>query len=105
MMNLATNGISESVTRGHRSASIGMYASHAGRTTAKANVKPNRPALEPHAKCPCYTYGLLWDDDDDLQSSTAQWSLTADTVPSVPTEEFDNLAAVNTIWENPHLFK
>jgi hypothetical protein len=100
MTNPATNGMLGNVTRRRWSASIDMCASPAGGTTRKVNAKPNRPALEPRAKCPCYTRGLLCDDDDNLQSLTAQWSLTVDLIPPVPAEEFNNLAAANTIWLN-----
>jgi hypothetical protein len=61
--------------------------------------------LEPHSKCPHYTCGLLWDDDDDTLSATAQWPLTAKAVPSVPQEEYKNRAAIETISSYPHLFK
>ena len=61
--------------------------------------------LEPRAKRPRYTRGLLWDEDDDVLSATAQWLLTAYPVLPVPPDEFENIAAVNTINSNPHLFK
>jgi hypothetical protein len=42
-------------------------------------------SLEPCAKhpcyTPCYTQGLLWDDEGDVLSATAQYSLTATPVP------------------------
>ena len=61
--------------------------------------------LEPRAKRPKYTRGLLWDDADDTMSATAQWSLTAAPVPMVPQDELDNVPAVNTIAQHPHLFQ
>jgi hypothetical protein len=35
----------------------------------------------------------------------ALWSLTADPVPPVPDEELNNFAAVDTVQNNPHLFR
>jgi hypothetical protein len=48
---------------------------------------------------------LLWDNEDDILSATAQYSLTAVPVPCVPTKELSNKALVKTIQTNPHLFK
>jgi hypothetical protein len=61
--------------------------------------------LEPHAKHPHYTQGLLWDDNDDLLSATFQWSITAEPIPYVPDEEYRNEIAVNTLNSHSHLFK
>ena len=61
--------------------------------------------LEPHAKHPKYTQGLLWDDKDDTMSATAQWSVTAAPVPMVPQDELNNEAAVNMIAQHSHLFQ
>ena len=61
--------------------------------------------LEPHAKRPKYTWGLLWDNEDDTMSTTAQWSVTAAPVPMVPQDELGNVPAVNTIAQHPHLFQ
>ena len=77
----------------------------AARTTGGPNTNRSKEMLEPRAKRPRYTRGLLWDDDDDTLSATAQWSLTATPVPSVPQEEYENRAAVETITSYPHLFK
>ena len=61
--------------------------------------------LEPCAKHPKYTQGLLWDNKDDTLSATALWSITTAPVPVVPRDEFDNTAAVETINTHPHIFK
>lgn len=61
--------------------------------------------LEPRAKRPRYTRGLLWGDEEESFSPTARWSLTADPVPHVPEWEYENLAAVQTIKSHPHLFQ
>jgi hypothetical protein len=66
---------------------------------------PNQKGvLEPRANHPRYTRGPLWDDNDDLLSSTAQWSLTAHPVLRVPEQEYQNLAALKTITLHPELF-
>ena len=61
--------------------------------------------LEPHAKHPKYTRGLLWDDEDETMSATAQWSITAAPVPMVLQDELNNEAAINTIAQHSHLFQ
>jgi hypothetical protein len=61
--------------------------------------------LEPRAKRPRYTRGLLWDDDDDVRSATVQYSLTADPVPDVPIEELTNETLMNTLQSHPDLFR
>ena len=71
----------------------------------RATASRSEGTLEPRAKRPRYTRGLLWDRSDDTLSSTALWSVTADPVPMVPADEFDNLPAIETIDTHPHLFK
>jgi hypothetical protein len=61
-----------------------MSAESVAKTIGKLSANQSRVALEPRAKRPRYTRGLLWDNDDDTLSATAQWSLTAKPVPSVP---------------------
>ena len=77
----------------------------AARTTGNLIVNRNKEALEPRAKRPRYTRGFLWTDEDDTLSPTVQWSLTAKPLPSVPSKEYQNQAAVHTIDSNPHLFE
>lgn len=67
--------------------------------------RERRVELEPCAKHPCYTHGLLWDDEDDILSATTKYSLTATPVPCVPIKELSNEGLMNTIHTNPHLFK
>lgn len=64
-----------------------------------------KEGIEPRAKRPRYTRGLLWDEEDDTLSATAQYSLTAEPVPSVPPEEMNNDLLRETIRSNPDLFK
>jgi hypothetical protein len=74
-------------------------------TESTSAKRGRKPGLEPPAKRPRYTRGLLWDDEDDVLSATAQYSLTATPVPRVPIEELTNKALMNTISSNPTLFK
>ena len=104
-MNHASNGMRENAAEKPRNAGIGTSVNSAARTTGGPNTNRSKEMLEPRAKRPRYTRGLLWDDDDDTLSATAQWSLTATPVPSVPQEEYENRAAVETITSYPHLFK
>jgi len=103
---LATGGTMVSVAQRPPSASTGISAkvaeAHIGLTNARMEGKEQ---LEPRAKRPRYTRGLLWDDEDDVLSATAQYSLTATPVPQVPIEESSNRALMETIRTNPHLFK
>ena len=73
-----------------------------GLTTAR---RTELGVLEPRAKRPCYTRGLLWDNEDDVLSMTAQYSLTAAPVPHVPFAESSNPTVQKTITDHPHLFK
>ena len=40
-----------------------------------------------------------------MLSATAHWSVTADLVPMVPADKYNNLPAIKTINAHPHLFK
>ena len=74
----ATDGIMVSATQNPQKANIGMSArSVDGPTKPTSARKGRKKELEPQAKCPHYTCSLLWDDQDNMLSSTAQYSLTA----------------------------
>jgi hypothetical protein len=101
----ATDGTEVSVARRPQTANIDMFAKNVGGHIRPTSVKsPRREELEPRAKRPRYTRGLLWDDEDEVLSSTAQYSLTAAPVPRVPIEESANQALMDTIHSHPHLF-
>ena len=76
-----------------------------GETTTWATASQSEGVLEPHTKCPWYTHGILWDEEDNTLSTTVQWSVTADLVPMVLTDEDDNLPTVEKINMHPQLFK
>jgi hypothetical protein len=76
MTSPVSSGTLVNATRKHLSADTGISAKSAERTTGRVNISLNKGMLEPRAKRPCYTRGLLWDDSDDTLSLTAQWSLT-----------------------------
>ena len=99
-MTMQANATSECL-----SANTDTHARFVGRTTEEVNVRQSKAVPEPQTRCPHYTQGLLWDDNNGILSSTAQWSLMANPVLSVPYKEYNNSAAVNTIHSNPHLFK
>ena len=103
-MNRATSGMRENATSERPSVGTNTYAKSVGRTTGRENANRSREALEPRAKRPRYTRGLLWDSHDDTLSATAQWSLSAEPVPDVPAKEYENKAVVETIASHPHLF-
>jgi hypothetical protein len=62
--------------------------------------KGRKEELEPQAKHPRYTCGLLWDNKNDVLSASTQYLLTAVPVPCVPTEESSNEALMETIHAN-----
>jgi hypothetical protein len=82
---LATGGTVVSVAQRPLSANTGISAKVAGAHIGLMNVRMGgKEQLEPCAKCPRYAQGLLWDDEDDVLSTTAQYSLTTAPVPQVP---------------------
>ena len=83
-MNCVSNGPWVNAPRRPLNADTSMSAESVAKTIRKLSANQSRVALEPRAKRPRYTWGLLWDNDDDTHSATAQWSLTAEPVPSVP---------------------
>lgn len=58
-----------------------------------------------HGAKPKYLRYNLWHDDDNLSPSTAEWTETAEPLPSVPASELSNPIVAKTISEHPHLFK
>ena len=103
-----TDGTEEFAVRKHRSASTlaDIFVKDAVDHTELMNARRKElAALEPRAKRPRYTRGLLWDDGDDVLSATAQYSLSATPVPRVPLAESSNPVVKQTIADHPHLFK
>jgi hypothetical protein len=98
------DGTQATVDKRLQSASTATYAASAEESIRERTALSLKEVLEPRAKHPRYARGLLWDEDDDLLSSTAQWSLTAQPVPRVPEQEYLNLAALETITSHPELF-
>jgi hypothetical protein len=103
-MRHAVDGTQVTADKRPQSASTATYATSAEESIRKRTAPSLKGVLEPRAKRPRYTRGLLWDEDDDLLSSTAQWSLTAEPVPRVPEQEYLNSAALETITSHPELF-
>jgi hypothetical protein len=101
-----TGGIEASVNQKPPTASTGTSASAAEGATELKNARSHRSeTLEHRAKRPRYTRGLLWDDEEDLLSATAQYSLTAEPLPCIPLKEALNTDLMNTIRDHPDLFK
>jgi hypothetical protein len=93
-----TDGTEESAAQRVQNASISTSAKRAEDLIELTNVKGlRREELEPRAKHPHYTQGLLWDDEDDTLSATAQYSLFAAPLPRVPVNESSNKSLMNTI--------
>ena len=64
---------------------------------------PRTEVLKHHAKHLWYTRGLLWDDKEDLLSTTAQYSLSAQPLPDIPVEESHNVALMKP-WGTTHTY-
>jgi hypothetical protein len=103
--NRVSNGTWANALRKLLNVDTNTSAASVAKTIGNLSANRTRVMLEPRAKRPRYTWGLLWDDNDDTLSATAQWSLTAEPVPSVPEKEYKNYPAVSTINSHPHLFK
>jgi len=79
---LATGGTMASVTQKPPSANTGISPKVVRAPIGLMSVrKGEREQLEPCAKRPHYTQGLLWDNEDDVLSATARYYLTAALVP------------------------
>ncbi|KAG1734357.1 hypothetical protein EDD22DRAFT_787933, partial [Suillus occidentalis] len=48
---------------------------------------------------------MVWGERGESISATVVWTETAEPLPRPPLSEFANVAAINTITKNPHLFR
>ena len=55
--------------------------------------------------CPRFVRDLIWGKTTNSISPAAQYSLFADPLPRPPRSELENSTALNTICDNPNLFK
>ena len=105
-MNLATNGMTVNATKRKRIAEDCMSATNAERkVTKERTVERLEHASEP--KRPRYMERSVWTDVDSspLVSPTAACTLSDEPLPRPSTQEYSNLDAMNTVRNNPHLFK
>src|SRR6202522_4605168 len=102
--NLATNRMMGSATKWKRIAGDDTSATNVEREdTRERSVE--RPDFTP--KRPKYLDHSVWTDvqDSPMVSPTACCTMTDDSLPRPPAEEYDNHGAVSTIANYPHLFR
>ena len=101
-MSLVTSGTKESVSNWKRNAVECMSATNAVKEDTKEKTAERRPT-----KRPKYLQRSVWTDPETSPSfsPTALCTLTDQPLPRPPPEEFNNSDAMNTIRENPLLFK
>jgi hypothetical protein len=104
--NLATNGMKESATKRKRIAGDDTYVTDVEREDIRGR-SVERPDLAPNLKRPRYLDRSVWTDVDDtpIISPTACCTMTDDSLPRPPAEEYENHDALSTIKSNPHLFR
>ena len=100
-MSPVTNGTTESVLKRKRIVEDCMFATSVDRT--KGRTVENEASL----KRPRYLERSVWTDADSAPpfSPTACCTLSDEPLPHPPLRELSNHDAMNTIRDNPHLFK
>ena len=101
--NHAINGITEIAVKRKRTVEEGTFATSAGNLDIKERSAEN----EFVPKRPKYMQRSVWTgiDDSPSFSPTALSTLLDEPLPRPPPEEFSNLDAIETIQNNPNLFK
>jgi hypothetical protein len=56
------------------------------------------------ANRPRYVRDLVWADDEATRMTLVVWTESAPPLPTPPANELDNVVALTTIQDNPHLF-
>ena len=102
-MNLATSGMTENAVKQRKTAEGCTSATNAEREDIEERNVGNNSV----PKRPKYLERSVWTDTDASPSfsPTACSTLTDKPLPRPPAEEFLNSDALNTIRDNPHLFK
>ena len=97
------NGMTESAAKRKKTADECMSATNAGSVDIRERSVERR--LEP--KRPKYIQRSVWTDGESAASfsPTAASTLCESPLPRPSPEEFSNVDAMNTIRDNPHLFK
>jgi hypothetical protein len=107
-VNPVGTGIEEFVDAG-KIAITCTSASYASRkdtlATSVHREKVLRQVLDSRVKRPSWVRGLMWTDIDLGISRTTLWTESASPLPPVPLEEFQNVEAIDTIFNNPQLFR
>jgi hypothetical protein len=75
------------------------------RQTANPKVTEDSDFKLNRGMAPKYLRYNIWDPSSDFTPCTAMWTVTAKPLSRPPPSEFENVAAVTTIQENPDLFK
>ena len=102
-MSPVANGTTESVLKRKRIVEDCMFATSVDRKVTKGRTVENEASL----KCPRYLERSVWTDADSAPpfSPTACCTLSDEPLPHPPLRELSNHDAMNTIRDNPHLFK
>jgi hypothetical protein len=103
-MNRVTSGTMENAVKRKRIVEDSMCATNAGKEDIKGR---SAESLELVPKRPKYLQRSVWTDIDTSPSfsPTASCTLSDKPLPRPPPQEFLNLEAMDTIRNNPHLFK
>ena len=56
-------------------------------------------------KCPRYTRGLVWTNDDPTHTTLTTYTEIMPALPTPPTNELNSSIALTTICDHPHLFQ
>jgi hypothetical protein len=103
---LATNGTRERALKRKATVEDNTSATSVGKAGIKGRSVEKLPELERAPKRPKYFQRSVWPEPSSCPpfSPTACCTLTDDPLPRPPREEYENLDAVSTIRDNPHLF-
>jgi hypothetical protein len=103
-MTPAANGMVESVTGEPRNAVTATYVPTVRERIPERNVQ-RRIETSVEYMHPKFARDLIWGDITNTISPAAQYSLFADPLLQPPQSKLENSTAINTIRDNPNLFK
>ena len=101
--NLVTPGMMENVVKQKRTVKGCISATSVAKDDTREKSVENNLSL----KCLKYLEHSVWTNTDTSPSfsPTACYTLTAERLPQPSPNEFLNFDAIDTIWDNPELFK
>jgi hypothetical protein len=73
--------------------------------TPVLSVNNSVSSVDRWARRPRYVRDLVWADNEPTRMTLAAWTESAPPLPSPPANELSNPIALQTIRDNPHLFK